>query len=219
MGKRSGFLIIFVFFTCLVMGFLTNRFLFQKNQSLDSTRPTPTPLPTLPHQRNMLLIITDDLSSPTLAVKSLWALILYFPQQQLIFQALPLPESQSDFPRNFNLGADGTLTRDFLQRASQAYNLPWQDYFILDGEALNNLYRWASQEYQIGSEAKPSDEQVFLGVCDSISQSPNALFALIDSGILQAPHFRSSITLDIATEIRNNFSPSTTSIKCNVYGH
>lgn len=219
MGKRLGLLIILVFFTCLALGFLTNRFLLQNNRIANSAEQPPTPLPTLPHQRNLLLLITDDLSSPTLTIKSLWALILYFPQQQLIFQALPLPENRQDFLDNLNLSADGTLPGDFLQRASRAYNLPWQDYFILDEEALSNLYLWASQGHQSDPEERPSDEQTFLALCDSVSRSSDSLFALLDSGILQASHFRSSITLDVAAEIRGNFSSSRSGLKCDVYGH
>lgn len=206
MGKRIGILIFLVFFICALLGYLTNRYVIITSSS---PRSTATPLPTLPNQRNLLILIINDFSLSSPEVKDLWALIIYYPQRKLIFQPLspaPLPDKQ--FP-SFNQiwKAENKLSSLFLNQATQAYHIPWQDYLVLDSTALTQLSQWAlNSEQGMGNGQEPSAKDVFAQICQRIQGSEEALSNLIEQQIHLPDHFHSSLSLETALEIRHKLN-------------
>ncbi|KPL84572.1 hypothetical protein SE15_05725 [Thermanaerothrix daxensis] len=220
MGKRLGILLPLVFLVCLVLGYLTNRYLIQ-NSRAGIARPTTPPLPTLPNQRNLLVIIVDDLTHSRPEIQSLWALIIYYPQHKLIFQPLPpvlLPEKS---PPNFvNIRTeDGNISSLFLQQTTQAYRIPWQDYLVLDNIALISLSHWAQVRNPASSSTPEiSPEKAFAQICNRLQGSIEALADLMEQQIQISEHFHSSLTLETALEIRHKLEATPgPSLECQVF--
>lgn len=220
MGKRLRILLPFLFLTCLVLGYLTNRYFLQISSS-GVARVTITPLPTLPNQRNFLVIIVDDLSAYHPEIQALWALILYYPQHKFIFQplsAVALPEKNLPDYVNIRAGND-KISSDFLQQASLAYHIPWQDYLVLDTTALSFLSRWA----QVANPSNTgvleiSAGKVFIHICNRLQGSTEALVDLMGQQSQIPEHFHSSLTLETALEIqrRLEIAPDS-SLECQVF--
>ncbi|MCX8023868.1 MAG: hypothetical protein N3A60_01560 [Thermanaerothrix sp.] len=206
MGKRIGILIFLVFFICALLGYLTNRYFITTSSS---SQLTATPLPTLPNQRNLLILIVNDFTLSSPEVKDLWALIIYYPQRKLIFQPLsPAPLPDKKFP-SFNQiwNAENKLSSLFLNQATQAYHIPWQDYLVLDSTALAQLSQWAlNSEQRMGNGREPSAKDVFAQICQRIQGSEEALSNLIEQQIHLPDHFHSSLSLETALEIRHKLS-------------
>ncbi|WP_299028065.1 hypothetical protein [uncultured Thermanaerothrix sp.] len=220
MGKRLRILLPVLFLTCLILGYLTNRYFLQISSS-GVARATITPLPTLPNQRNFLVIIVDDLSDSHPEIQALWALILYYPQHKLIFQPLStvtLPEK--NLPDYVNIRAGNhKISSDFLQQASLAYHIPWQDYLVLDTTALTFLSHWAQQVANPSNTGalEISAGKVFIHICNRLQGSTEALIDLMGQQTQIPEHFHSSLTLETALEIRRRLEiPPNSSLECQV---
>ncbi|MGB9897701.1 hypothetical protein [Thermanaerothrix sp.] len=203
MGKRIGMLIFLVFFICAFLGYLTNRYI---TNASNKSQLTATPLPTLPNQRNLLILVINDFALSSPEVKDLWALIIYYPQRKLIFQPLsPTPLPDHKFPKFTQIwDVENKLSSLFMDQATRVYQIPWQDYLVLDSTALRQLSQWSlnsDQGTDTGQELAARD--VFTQICQRIQGSGEALSNLIEQQIHLPDHFHSSLSLETALEIRH----------------
>jgi hypothetical protein len=108
----------------------------------EALRPAPE-LATAPNgQRNLLVLVVDDLKHKNPALRSAW-LVLYLPPSPRltlapIYPAVlqnPQPEPDAALAAAFDISRAGVLSPNFVQ-ALEDYDIWWSQYIVLDATSL-----------------------------------------------------------------------------------
>jgi hypothetical protein len=181
MGKYVfPFLILFIL--CLIVGYCSaNQFLPDK---ISSTHATQTRVSNL--HVNLIIIHVDDLKDNTPTLIAVWGIFLDVSNDKVMTMAFkplyPIPTSDDlnqEFKDRFSLDSMNVPSPEFLQDLAKIYNFPWDNYLVIDNNAVLVLSDWITGiPYSLQPSAAASKEesqilideqQTLLDICQSLN--------------------------------------------------
>jgi hypothetical protein len=182
MGKYVfPFLILFIL--CLIVGYCSaNQFLPDK---ISSTHATQTRVSNL--HVNLIIIHVDDLKDNTPTLIAVWGIFLDVSNDKVMTMAFkplyPIPTSDDlnqEFKDRFSLDSMNVPSPEFLQDLAKIYNFPWDNYLVIDNNAVLVLSDWITGiPYSLQPSAAASKEEsqtlideqqtLLLDICQSLN--------------------------------------------------
>jgi len=144
MGKYVfPFLILFIL--CLIVGYCAaNQFLPEKISSAHSTQTRVSTL-----HVNLIIINVDNLKNDAPTLSAVWGIFLDVSNDKVMRMAFkplyPIPTSDDlnkEFQDRFRLDPKKVPSPEFLQDLSKTYNFPWDNYIVVDNNAILVLSDW-----------------------------------------------------------------------------
>lgn len=144
MGKYVfPFLILFIL--CLIVGYCTaNEYL---PNMISSAHATQTRVSTL--HVNLIIINVDNLKDNAPTLLAVWGIFLDVSNDKVMGMAFkplyPIPTSDNlnqEFQDRFSLDPKKAPSPEFLQDLTKIYNFPWDNYLVLDNNAILVLSDW-----------------------------------------------------------------------------
>ena len=182
MGKYVfPFLILFIL--CLIVGYCSaNQFLPER---ISSAHATPTRVSNL--HINLIIIHVNDLKDKTPTLISVWGVFLDVSNEKVMTMAFkplyPIPTSDDlnqEFKDRFNMDSKKVPSPEFLQDLAKTYNFPWDNFLVIDNNAIKVLSDWITGiPYSLQPTAAASKEEaqilideqqtLILDICQSLN--------------------------------------------------
>jgi hypothetical protein len=144
MGKYVfPFLILFIL--CLIVGYCSaNKFFPQKTSTAQATKTQVSNL-----HSNLIIINVDNLKNNAPTLLSVWGIFLDISKDKVMGMAFkPLypittsDELNQEFKDRFSLDSNSAPSPEFLQDLAKTYNFPWDNYLVVDNNAIMVLSDW-----------------------------------------------------------------------------
>jgi hypothetical protein len=200
MRKFIIFLTIVVFFGCLAMGLYTSNLLPLNGQAnAEAVTKPPGGL----YQRNIAIIHVDDLKAENPNLISIWGLIFYYPEPQIIFQPLyPIHvDGNQNISSRFAITKNGDPNPVFMQFLSEDNKITWDNYILVDSDGIS-LFTSAIAGAALPEGSDSPDivltvESALYGqFCNTVMTNPQLQFNSVTWTDLIPDHFHSNIILD-----------------------
>lgn len=237
MKKAQGFILIFLFVACGVIGILL------ANQFVDTdkkTTPEPVVYPTRTAgapgdgQTNLVLLRVDDLSAPQPELISIWiaflgpadypglTVMMLYPNPDAPDQVQPLADS-------FRLGEDKLPVPEFWQELA-SYKFTWDGYLQADSQAITSITGWINNN-QVQLQAQPAsspegyrmiqDEEttVFRNICSTLGSAEDAAGPVPDWGSIIPQHIRTDLTFEAMMYSWGKLNPPGAVTPCYILGN
>lgn len=222
---RKIFLIlsILAFLSCLAAGI----FIAQKSLGTDNQQGNIQEIarPSSPHQQNILWIHVDQLEKDQPELISVWGLILYFPEPKIILQPIyPSPIGRDSFPlADFKLTKAKNLNSRFLQRVALQTQMNWDNYILIDHQALSFFAAELTTDEVIfppnQTDGVITIERAYLSrLCDRFVELEENAFQQIQWRRIIPDHWHSNLPFDEAILHLEKLTSPQNPAKCEVFG-
>lgn len=196
MSKEKIFIVILIFLLFLVMGFCAASQGFGKLLGfLSDTPPTP------PMQVNYIYIHVDAIENKNPKVLSIWGIFTYQgdPVSIKARSLYPSKNLQGDLAANaFALAPDGLPTPEFINLVKTTFDIPIDNYLVVDDNGVSILYAWANDidpKVVIDTQAPP-DLRLFESGCERIRDGRVKQGISAQWDLLYPDHFRTNFGFD-----------------------
>ncbi len=237
MKKAQGFILIFLFVACGVIGILL------ANQFVDTdkkTTPEPVVYPTRTAgapgdgQTNLVLLRVDDLSAPQPELISIWIAFLGpadYPglTVMMLYPNPDAPDQVQSLADSFRLGEDKLPVPEFWQELA-SYKFTWDGYLQADSQAITSITGWINNN-QVQLQAQPAsspegyrmiqDEEttVFRNICSTLGSAEDAAGPVPDWGSIIPQHIRTDLTFEAMMYSWGKLNPPGAVTPCYILGN
>jgi len=184
MGKYIIPLLI-IFVACLILGYCTTGDLVHPKAA---TPQDPASSNNLLFRINLIMVNVDDLTKPSPNLLSVWGVFLNIDRNnsmEMAYKSLyPVPgsaDSNGEIDNLFGLDNQNGLSSQFQKYLADKYSFPWDNYIVLDRQAVTILSDWitgipadvqSDKPVNVEEEQTMVNEQktLLLDICQSLNQ-------------------------------------------------